>query len=43
MINTSWRDDINGQQGAAWTRIAKDRASWRTLEKDFFLQWNYAV
>ena len=22
-----WRDDIVGQQGAVWTRIAKDRES----------------
>ena len=26
-----WRDDIVGQQGAVWTRIAKDRESWRAL------------
>ena len=25
-----WRDDIVGQQGAVWTRAAKDRESWRT-------------
>ena len=27
------------QQGAVWTRIAKDRDSWRTLAEDYFLQW----
>ena len=26
-----WRDDIAGQQGAVWTRTAKDRERWRTL------------
>ena len=26
-----WRDDIVGQQGAVWTRTAKDRERWRTL------------
>ena len=25
-----WRDDIVGQQGAVWTRIATNRESWRT-------------
>ena len=25
-----WRDDIVGQQGAVWTRIAKDREGWKT-------------
>ena len=25
-----WRDDIVGQQGAVWTRIAKDRERWKT-------------
>ena len=34
-----WRDDIEGQQGAVWTRIAKDREIWRTLAEGFFLQW----
>ena len=24
-----WRDDIVGQQGAVWTRTAKDRERWR--------------
>ena len=33
------RDDIVGQQGAEWTRIAKDRKSWRTLAEGYFLQW----
>ena len=33
-----WRDDIVGQQGAVWTRIAKDRESWRTLAEGYFLQ-----
>ena len=23
-----WKDDIVGQQGAVWTRIAKDRERW---------------
>ena len=35
----SWGDDIVGQQGAVWTRIAKDRESWRTLAKGYFMQW----
>ena len=26
-----WRDDIVWQQGAVWTRIAKDRERWKTL------------
>ena len=26
-----WRDDIAGQQGAVWMRIAKDRERWKTL------------
>ena len=34
-----WRDAIVGQQGAVWTRIAKDRESWRTLAEVYFLQW----
>ena len=34
-----WRDDIVGQQGAVWTRIAKNRERWRTLEEGYFLQW----
>ena len=34
-----WRDDIVGQQGAVWTRIAKVRESWRTLVEGCFLQW----
>ena len=25
-----WRDDIVGQQGAVWTRIAKNRERWKT-------------
>ena len=25
-----WRDDIVGQQGAVWTKIAKDRERWKT-------------
>ena len=33
-----WRDDIVGRQGAVWTRIAKDRERWRTLEEGYFLQ-----
>ena len=33
-----WRDDIVGQQGAVWTRIAKDRERWRTLVEGYFLQ-----
>ena len=27
-----------GQQGAVWTRIAKDRERWRTLAEGYFLQ-----
>ena len=34
-----WRDDIVGQQGAVWTRTAKDRERWRTLGEGYFLQW----
>ena len=34
-----WRDDIVGQQGAVWTRTAKDRESWRTLAEGYLLQW----
>ena len=34
-----WRDAIVGQQGAVWTRTAKDRESWRTLADGYFLQW----
>ena len=34
-----WRDDIVGQQGAVWTRIAKDRDRWKTLAEGYFLQW----
>ena len=34
-----WRDDIVGQQGAVWTRIAKDRERWKTLAEGYFLQW----
>ena len=32
-----WIDDIEGQQGVVWTRIAKDRESWRTLDEGYFL------
>ena len=34
-----WRDDIVGQQGAVWTRTAKDRERLRTLAVSYFLQW----
>ena len=34
-----WRDDIVGQQGAVWMRIAKDRKRWKTLAEGYFLQW----
>ena len=34
-----WRDDIVGQQGVVWTRIAKDRERWKTLAEGYFLQW----
>ena len=34
-----WRGDIVGQQGAVWTRIAKDRESWRALAEGYCLQW----
>ena len=34
-----WRDDTVGQQGAAWTRIAKDRERWRTVAEGYFLHW----
>ena len=33
------RDDIVGQQGAVWTRTAKDRERGRTLAEGYFLQW----
>ena len=32
------RDGIVGQQGAVWTRTAKDRESWRTLAEGYILQ-----
>ena len=35
----SWGDDIVWQQGAVWTRIAKDRRRWRTLAEGYVLQW----
>ena len=38
-----WRDDIVGQQGAVWMRIAKDRERWRTLAEGYFLQWKDAA
>ena len=38
-----WRDDIVGQQGAVWTRIAKDRESTGTLTEGYFLQWNNRI
>ena len=38
-----WRDDIAGQQGAVWTRTAKDRERWRTLAEGYFLQWKDTV
>ena len=31
---------VEGQQGAVWTRIAKDRQSWRTLAEGYFPQGN---
>ena len=34
-----WIDDIVGQQGSLWTRIAKDRESWTILAEGYFLQW----
>ena len=37
------RDDIVGQQGAVWTRTAKDKESWRTLPEDCFLPWKGKV
>ena len=30
--------DIVGQQGAVWTRIAKDRDNWRNLAEGYFQQ-----
>ena len=38
-----WRDDIVGQQGAVWTRIAKDIERWRTLAEGYCLQWKDTV
>ena len=38
-----WGDDIEGQQGTVWTRIAKDRESWRTLAESYLLQWKDTV
>ena len=32
-------DDTVGQHRAVWTRIAKDRESWRTLAEGYFLHW----
>ena len=37
-----WRDDV-GQQGAVWTRTAKDRVRWRNLVEGYFLQWKDTV
>ena len=34
-----WRNGIVGQQGAVWTRTAKDRVNLRTLAEGYFLQW----
>ena len=34
-----WRDDIMGQQGTIWTKIAKDRESRKTFVGCCFLQW----
>ena len=34
-----WRDDIVGQQEAVWTRTAKNRERWKTLEEGYILQW----
>ena len=34
-----WKDDIVGQQGAVWTRIAKGRERWKTLAECCLLQW----
>ena len=34
-----WRDDIVGQQGAVWMRIAKNKDRWKTLAEGYFLQW----
>ena len=34
-----WRDDIVGQHGVVWTRIAKDRESKRTLVEGYSWQW----
>ena len=30
------RDDIVGQQGAVWTRTAKDRERWKILAEGYF-------
>ena len=30
------RDDIEGQQGAVWTRISKDKESWRPLAEGYY-------
>ena len=34
-----WRDGIVGQQGTVWTRIGKDRESWRTLANGMDKDW----
>ena len=34
-----WRDDIVGQQGAVWSRTAKDRERRGALAEGYFLQW----
>ena len=34
-----WRDDIVGQHGAVWMRIAKDRERWKTPAEGNSLQW----
>ena len=41
--NCCCTDDIVGQQGAVWMRIAKDKDSWRTPVVGYFLQWKDTV
>ena len=31
-LKCHWRADIEGRQGATWTRTTKDRESWRMAE-----------
>ena len=34
-----WRDDILKLVGGTWSRIAKERTTWRSLTEGYILQW----